>query len=880
MALIMKLEKELALLKRQVESSTLKTDEIKSEEMSSRLVEHKLVKNTERKAYEQLRRFVQAEGPKVEIQAPKIVKASPFTSPLSIQLLDKIPSLFSVETIGEMNCKIETNAHEPAYLASSRKAFGFGVMESHFIMKSINLPHEIHFNPAEATRLFKDVIGPTPGVVRMESSKLDYVLNVFQTIFQVYLGCQFILCDVEFKALFDRNDYAGDLVSSEGMLKSQYADQDFPLLPTAGYGNLAKYVPPSIKEMFTPIHHHMQIGETDRELISGKKVMRRAGVVMDQYLAAANDLYYSYIFQRRVRESAFLEQHRVLTLPEVSVKVESPSVFQNSMVPMWQREESDGCLLLFCLDLGRQQKYFNHLCELLYSVNLVSFASAQEMEEFPPRKELNDPDIQRLLDSIVLSSNQYDFFRALSLDLMTTWIDTTIVEGCLTTGPLNAVFKVFGVLLWYCYFPSIARDNAPDLMYTLFTAVSILSRREVENYVLAVGFSDVQGRTGTIQRYPKEDYLNGRVHYPLLQARPVGAYPNLRIIHDLLVMNPGVATPTADSASVQTPRMVNLRQLFQPYVQIPSISNNPADGENPNQFATLLGRVMTILINLVTMYKSQYRNYTNKSAFGNSQASVSQLLGYFNNHTASILNSIGIRGHAEMFCLRTLGANSPYVLDCQNLGREDYELRPQVLFQNENGDWKSIMMQRLQEKLPFELPIFLFLSLRGAESLDSITPPDSNVQYENLQHIQEEGILCGDVIRFINLIKFDQVGVLRHEALGISNVITAARSDRIFVKLSELAQLAEFKDLFSILINVVGTRIDNRAVNFKIAMQAYNSARYDPGVPQPQNELYNANLRLGRELMGLVLNTISPIFVPESSPISLYLNGLAAVYSL
>lgn len=76
-------------------------------------------------------------------------------------------------------------------------------------MKSVNLPDPIHFNPADASSLLKDVVGPTPGVVRMESSKLDYVLNIFQTLFQMYLGCQFILCEVEFQTVFDRNHYAG-----------------------------------------------------------------------------------------------------------------------------------------------------------------------------------------------------------------------------------------------------------------------------------------------------------------------------------------------------------------------------------------------------------------------------------------------------------------------------------------------------------------------------------------------------------------------------------------------------------------------------------------------------------------------------------------------
>lgn len=136
-------------------------------------------------------------------------------------------------------------------------------------------------------------------------------------------------------------------------------------------------------------------------------------------------------------------------------------------------------------------------------------------------------------------------------------------------------------------------------------------------------------------------------------------------------------------------------------------------------------------------------------------------------------------------------------------------------------------MQRLTEELPFEVPLGIFMTLRGAMSLEAITPPDANIQFKNLQNLQEEEILCGDVIKFVNNIKFGNVGIFNREMLGISNVITAARADRIFVKLSEVAELSEFKDLFAILINVVGTRIDNRAINFRIAMQPYENSTFD-----------------------------------------------------
>lgn len=875
--LINALQKQIALLTQQL-ASMQGTENLDVGNNAVKLSVHKEVIALEKQAYDKIRETVAAQGPRMEIRPLTVKRSTPFSSPLSIKTLNQIPTLFTIETIGSVSTKVESSINEPKYLAASRRAFGFGITETKFIMKSQNLKSEINFSPSGSAGLLEGTIGATPGPVQMDSSKLGYVLRIAEVLFKIYLNSQFVLCDVEFKTVFDRNDYAGDCVSMNGMLRHQYVDQDIPLLPAAGYGNLTKYVFPTVREMFAPLHHTMLIGELSRDLISQKKVFRRAGVITDQYLAETNDLYLTYLASRSIDYHAYLEQHRVLTMPQVSVKIEKPSVFQTSLIPVWRRDECDGALLLYALDVSRQQKYLNHLTELLESINLVSFADVEEVSNFGPRKNLHDPDIERVLDGILTSSNQYDFFRALAMDLSTTWIDCELNENFLTTGPLNAVFKVFSVLLWYCYFPSLARDNSARLMYILFSALQILARREVDDYVLLVGFSDVPGRAGTIQNYPKEDYLSGRVNFPFLQRRPQGRYPILARIYDIIRIEHGRIIPTQDSALIQTPRMANVRRFYQPYDQLPAISNTPVDGENPNELATRLHHVIDVLIRIVEAYKREYRDYTNRNIFGNSTTSVSQLIGFLQGFTSSILAGIGIRGHAEMYCLRTIGANSPYVPDCQNLDHANYRLRPQVLFQSENGDLNSIIMQRLQEELPFELPIFLFFTLRGALSVQAITPPDVSVQFKNLQALEEEGILCGDVIKFVNNIKFGHVGVFNREMLGISNVITAARADRIFIKLSEMAELSQFKDIFQILIHSVGARIDNRSINFRIALQVYNNAMYDAGIVQPDESLYGMDLRLGRPLMDEIMTTVSPLFVPETSPISLYTNGLVAIY--
>lgn len=61
---------------------------------------------------------------------------------------------------------------------------------------------------------------------------------------------------------------------------------------------------------------------------------------------------------------------------------------------------------------------------------------------------------------------------------------------------------------------------------------------------------------------------------------------------------------------------------------------------------------------------------------------------------------------AIIFALRSLGANSPYVIGCSNLTPIDVLYRPQVLIQTANHQFVPIAMQRTQQTLPFELPVF------------------------------------------------------------------------------------------------------------------------------------------------------------------------------
>lgn len=163
--------------------------------------------------------------------------------------------------------------------------------------------------------------------------------------------------------------------------------------------------------------------------------------------------------------------------------------------------------------------------------------------------------------------------------------------------------------------------------------------------------------------------------------------------------------------------------------------------------------------------------------------------------------------------------------------------------------------------------------------MSSINPPNPANEFANLQKIQEEGILCGDLIQYVNNLKYGDIGLFNREALGISTVVTASRAERIFIKLSQMAEMSAFKNLFTILIDTVAQQIDSRALSFRINLQPYNSNLLEDDVIQPPRSLYDQDLRLGRPLLNEMMAIASPIFVPENSPIALYLNGLLLTYT-
>lgn len=155
------------------------------------------------------------------------------------------------------------------------------------------------------------------------------------------------------------------------------------------------------------------------------------------------------------------------------------------------------------------------------------------------------------------------------------------------------------------FFPSIARDCTPKLMYELFTSLEVLTTRSSQ-YVNAVGFTDVRARRAIIQEYPKESYLRGDFTYPILVLRPGAHYGWLVDLHDVLTERDGSAIVlTMDSDQIHTPRMDDVRSYFQPYANESAVGHGIVDGENGNVCAIRIQRCLTILKSIMQEYKQK-----------------------------------------------------------------------------------------------------------------------------------------------------------------------------------------------------------------------------------------------------------------------------------
>lgn len=844
------------------------------------LVSHKQSQKAEIDDYVKLQNIVANEGPKMTTTERVPTKLTPFKSPLTIKTLNDIPTLFSIETIGTRDSKVNrTTVDDPHYLVASAEAFGPGVMESHFVFKSKNFPKEISFTPMGSPKSLSNVLEDGKGPVKPSQNKYTYVLNIVETMFSIFKNTQFILTNVSPRTFLASGTYSGDQVTQLHMLRSKFIDQSFPLLPAGPYDNYIQYVRDAITAMFENPDHRMTLGEIQTNVQNQVQISADFAVVTDQFTAALNENYWNYLQARSPNQEAYRRQHETLTLPGSSITLAHQAVFALSICPIWQRDESDGSLLLYALDVNRQSKYLDYLIDLLKSTNLVTFASTDQIVAFEPRAAIRDPIIIQTLDRMLQVSNETHFFEALACDLSATWVDCVLESRSYYNDPVSHLFRIWTILLWFIFFPSIARDNAPDLMYQLMTSMKYLVP-DTAAYLNQHGFTNISTDPNTVRLWQKRDYLAGDFEYIFLTHRPPANKPILREMHDIIHDRNGAAViDSRDDATTIVPRMSNVRRIYQPCEHLLANLQGFEKGETANHVGNLIERISRVIDSIITAYINSNRGRTAAGTFGTSRAPPAELTAMLN----AFINQkdgLGMRYHAEVYALRSLAIDSIYLVDSQHFGPDKRLNRPQMAVEVKPGNWSTLPMVRASRTIPFELPLYMLFALRGCDSLAAISPPDAHIQLQQLNRIQEEGIMCGDVMHLVNSIKHGSVGMFSREMFGISNLITSTRAELLLQRLASLSDFDDYKDLFQILVNQVARHVDSRAINFKIIMQPYDSRQYIPNIPQPTDSLYDQNLRLGRSLLTESLRIMSPLFVPETSPVALYTTGLFLSYQI
>ena len=153
-------------------------------------------------------------------------------------------------------------------------------------------------------------------------------------------------------------------------------------------------------------------------------------------------------------------------------------------------------------------------------------------------------------------------------------------------------------------------------------------------------------------------------------------------------------------------------------------------------------------------------------------------------------------------------------------------------------------------------------------------PPNAHLEYLKLRGQQEEGTLFGDIIGFVSTLKFGDVGVFNRHALGISKYISSTRAGIIFERLSKLSGMDKFSEVFKILVENMHVNVDNRAKSYSIYLQPYKSSIFDNTIQQPTGSKYGMELTLKSKFTTEMMTDISSLFVPETSPMMLYSNGL------
>lgn len=207
------------------------------------------------------------------------------------------------------------------------------------------------------------------------------------------------------------------------------------------------------------------------------------------------------------------------------------------------------------------------------------------------------------------------------------------------------------------------------MIHQLFLCLQVLISEECDTYLADYGFTvdTSTGRTDPlISLHPQAWYFGGRITYPIITTRPKrGKCEVFLRLHELFVENFGEIVVTRDNPRIHTPRMSDARRVYQPYHQMKAISNVEVDSETSNHLATRLRRALSLVTKIAGIYNNKFRHLKSTGAYGTTAASMSSLMGLFTGYTPAMFNSIGMRGHCEMFHLRRVYALASIRVICE-----------------------------------------------------------------------------------------------------------------------------------------------------------------------------------------------------------------------
>lgn len=847
-----------------------------------------MIQEQQTTAYNELKKVIATKTTEVLKMTIKQPDRMSFELDPEIKLVEGVPCFFKLKASRTQAISgVGIPNGSPEYIKASVETFGFGIRDVRVEFASENLSPEIKFD-ALTQSIYDKIIGDKSlGALNDGSSNLNYAINVLVTIFTMAFGSQVLVKKVDTCLKGSSSFDSSDLMRTYGMVENKFINQSKAILPCGGYQNAAEYLLEDLKEMFHPENRRMKLGEVDRVTFSQRKLLTTYACVTDQYFSTLNDMFLRDLHERTSNSMKFLVQLRSLTFKTVDITIPNELEFKYIVMPNYRRVESSGYLIMYILSTEKQDQLLTHLRDLLNDTCLLSFRTNDQLLQTPMIIQVHDQNFKEVFLRNVRYLSPIDVYFTLACDLSTTWVNcriTTMNKSMYDSDPVQAIMNVFIVILWFNLFPAVAIDCANVLMETLFRSLKIVCPREVSDYLQTYGYIEFEAREPNgarrVERYilsvSRESYLSGAVRYPFLVRAPQNGNGVMATLRRLLELNNVQHVETRDNDDLEMIRMRTIRGYVLPW-SWSSLPNVNSRDQPPTPFSDRLERITEFLKTITKSYKNKFKDVTSKSALGTSQSKAISIIGFLDNFTQEFRNEASATVHAHLNKLRELGQNSPYVLDDTFRGQLNVRTtRPQFMIKAGEELWRVVFNERTEHDVPFEVPFYYLMTSYVSPDVKNVVVPDPLVHFKNVRAMMSEGRLFGDVVSYVNAIKYSNVGNINGELQGLSPLITTVNARNLIEELAKSfgKQYAHF---FSISMSNTSRLIDSRGMGYKISLNTYGSVDFSPEVNDDNRNpetLYNVELNLRRELLTRMYTVLSKLFIPETSPVFLYVRGI------